>query len=49
MNVDGPKGPGLGLTSKGFNGLSLLRQSVGVMEWWSNGVMRGLIQVEIGL
>ena len=25
----------------------LMRQSAGVMEWWSNGVMKGPIQVEI--
>jgi hypothetical protein len=25
----------------------LLRQFAGVMEWWSNGVMKGPIQVEI--
>jgi len=25
----------------------LLRQSAGVMEWWSNGVMKRPIQVEI--
>jgi hypothetical protein len=25
----------------------LLRQAAGVMEWWSNGVMKGLIQLEI--
>jgi len=25
----------------------LLRQSTGVMEWWSNGVMKRPIQVEI--
>jgi hypothetical protein len=25
----------------------LMRQSAGVMEWRSNGVMKGLIQVEI--
>jgi hypothetical protein len=25
----------------------LLRQSAGVMEWWSHGVMKGPIQVEI--
>ena len=24
----------------------LMRQSVGVMEWWSNGVMKKPIQVE---
>jgi hypothetical protein len=25
----------------------LLRQSAGVMEWWSNGVMKGVVQFEI--
>jgi hypothetical protein len=24
-----------------------MRESAGVMEWWSNGVMKGLIEVEI--
>jgi hypothetical protein len=31
----------------GFHTLSSLRQYVGVMEWWSNGVMKGMVQVEI--
>jgi hypothetical protein len=30
----------------GCNSLSPLRQSAGVMEWWSNGVMKGPIQIE---
>jgi hypothetical protein len=25
-----------------------MRKSIGVMEWWSNGVMKRIIQVEIG-
>ena len=37
----------LAISRGGFNGLSPLQQSAGVMEWWSNGVMKGLIQVEI--
>jgi hypothetical protein len=37
----------LAISRGGFNGLSPLRQSTGVMEWWSNGVMKGIIQVEI--
>jgi hypothetical protein len=27
---------------------TLLPQSVGIMEWWSNGVMKGQTQVGIG-
>jgi len=43
-----PKGPGFGLPPKGTSMVfPYLRQSAGVMEWWSNGVMKGLIQVEI--
>ena len=43
-----PKGPGFGLPPKRTSMVfPYLRQSAGVMEWWSNGVMKGLIQVEI--
>jgi hypothetical protein len=30
----------------GFNGLFLIREYAEVMQWWSNGVMKGLIEVE---
>ncbi len=43
-----PKGPGFGLPPEGASIVfPLLRQSAGVMDWWSNGVMKGPIQVEI--
>ena len=43
----GPRGPDFSLPVEGFNCLSPLRQSAGVMELWSNGVMKGLIHIEI--
>jgi hypothetical protein len=41
--------PDFGLSTEGTSiFFTLLRQSAGVMEWWSNGVMKGSIQIEIG-
>jgi hypothetical protein len=41
----GPKGPGFGLRPEGA---SRVFSSCGsLLEWWSNGVMKKLIQVEI--
>jgi hypothetical protein len=34
----------LAISREGFNGLSPCGS---LLEWWSNGVMKGLIQVEI--
>jgi hypothetical protein len=35
------------MSSGAFGCFSFVRNSTGVMEWWSNGVMEELFQVEI--
>jgi hypothetical protein len=48
-NKSGLEKPDFGLSTEGTSiFFTLLRQSAGVMEWWSNGVMKRPIQIEIG-